>query len=362
MITLGLLSIRFNQEEDYFTELAKRADSYNIQIVRFTPASIDPVTEIVHGLRFQPTIQQWTQESFPIPPYIYDRCFYSANSSSQKARPIVEWLKNRPSTTFLGYGLPSKLQTYAVLSKNRVAASYLPQTEEAESAATIYNVLMKERYLLLKPANGSQGNGIVRLTLERGRLEVSVQKQHEVTTKPFYKKEELETYLQALLADQAYMMQPLLSAQDVQGRPFDIRILLQKDKTGLWKEAGRGVRLGAPNHLISNLSIGSSVVPYEEWKISLRNRDIVLFEDDINTIIQNVPLALEEELPPLFEIGLDIAIDRKRAVWLLDVNSKPGRKVIMEANPACHESLFTAPLEYCRFLADSISKKGAERP
>ncbi len=362
MITLGLLSIRFDQEEEYFTELAKRAASYNIQIVRFTPASIDPATELVNGLRFQPAMQQWTQESFPIPSYVYDRCFYSTNNISKKARPIVEWLKKRPGTTFLGYGLPSKLQTYSILANDRIVASYLPQTEEVESAQKVYNKVLKERYLLLKPANGSQGNGIVRLTYERGEIEVTVQKQSDITTKPFYKKGEFEEWLQTILAGQSYMIQPFLSVQDFQWRPFDIRILLQKDKSGAWKETGRGVRIGPPHHLISNLSVGSSIVPYEEWKANSRKRDIMLIEDDITTIVKHVPLALENELQPLFEIGLDITIDRNRAVWLLDINSKPGRKVLLEADPACAETLFNAPLQYCKFLDDSLSKKGADRP
>ncbi|UOY92037.1 YheC/YheD family protein [Ectobacillus sp. JY-23] len=349
---LGLLSIRATEME-YFTEIAKRGHLYNIQVVRFTPTDINPATELISGFLFHNETQTWKKEIFPIPSYIYDRCFYNGTDASRKARPIVEWLKKRPSTTFLGHGLPDKMQTYAILQKHKTVAHYLPATETA-TTENVWDDISKKGEVVLKPLQGSQGNGLCHIIMRRKSFEVYIQSVKDVKQEVFQTKEQLINWLNTTL-HRPYVKQPYLSVQDRMGRPFDIRILLQKNEQGKWQEAGRGVRIGDEQSLVSNLNAGSHAFSYPTWKQSYPRRDIALFESDLHTLISAVPAALEKELPPLFEIGIDVAFDRNRAVWLLDVNSKPGRKVLLESNPSCAEGLYRAPLLYCHSLA-----KGAD--
>lgn len=354
---LGLLSIRLTQETEYFTEIAKRGHLYNIQVVRFTPASINPATELVTGLSFDKAKQEWKKDTFPIPSFIYDRCFYNRSEASLKARPIVEWLKKRPQTAFLGYGLPDKLQTYSILAQDKTVSPYTPVTKEA-TEDNVWHTLSKQKEIVLKPIHGSQGNGFCHVSYSRNEIQVLMQSTKETKTELFRTKEEFFPWLTKLFSRHTYMKQPFLSIQDRYGRPFDIRILLQKNEHGDWIEAGRGVRIGEKHSLVSNLNAGSHVFSYNTWKQSYSRRETSLLEDDLTTLIQAVPAVLEKELPPLFELGLDISFDRNRAVWLLDINSKPGRKVILESNPSCAEQLYRAPLAYCKSLAQS--QKGAD--
>ncbi|MCP8968177.1 YheC/YheD family endospore coat-associated protein [Ectobacillus ponti] len=353
---IGFLTLRSAQEAEYATELARRAPDYGLQVVRFTPAQIQPVTELIAGLAFDQSSQEWKQQTFPLPSIIYDRCFYNGSEAAKKGRPIVDWLKKRTDITFLGYGLPDKWETYRILSSHRETAPYVPHTEQA-TADQVHSMLARKGEAALKPINGSQGNGFCRLSHKRDGFYISMQQGQEQQSYTFRSKEELTDWLSALFQTRAFLLQPHLSVQDRHGRPFDIRILLQKDEQGQWQESGRGVRVGAARALVSNLHAGSSTISYAEWRAAYPRRDLSLLEDDIRTLIAAVPRALERELPPLFEVGLDISVERNRAVWLLDVNSKPGRKVITTCMPERTEQLYRAPLAYSRYL---MHEKGAD--
>jgi len=54
---------------------------------------------------------------------------------------------------------------------------------------------------------------------------------------------------------------------------------------------------------------------------------------------------------PLGEIGLDLGVDRRGRVWLIEVNAKPFRKVF-DAGPKRRVFLsFRRPMAYARYLA-----------
>lgn len=355
---LGLLSLRSDQETEYFTEIAKRAVLHGMQVVRFTPFQIIPATEQVRGLLFDSVQERWIQHTFPIPPFIYDRCFYNRTESSRQGKPIVEWLKKRPQTQFLGYGLPDKLQTYSILSHHPATAPYVPYTVEA-TVENVWKYIWKHKQAALKPVNGSQGNGFCFLSYGRRSIQATLQQAKQTITESFISKEDFSVWLAPILQSQTYMLQPFLSVQDAYGRPFDIRVLLQKNETGIWEEVGRGVRCGNERAVVSNLHAGSQIITYEQWKQSYPKRERLLLEDNIATLLKAVPIALEQSLSPLFEIGLDISVDQNQAVWLLDVNSKPGRRVMLDCKPESADQLYHAPLSYCKYLTLE-AQKGAD--
>lgn len=350
MIKLGILILHPHQEAEYFSQIARRARSFNIQLYKFVPASIDPATELISGEKYNPDSGAWETSRFPIPEYLYDRCFYGNDEISRKSRPIVQWLKKRPDLTFLGCGLPDKWSLYNTLKNDPILSPYVPRTERAQSASFILKRLMREKKLLLKPETGSQGKGVIRLILENN-IQLATHRQKNLIKKEFTNKTSFAAWFDKLLASQNYLCQPLLEIVDDDGCVFDLRILLQKDCNGEWREQGRGLRKGEAGHVISNLSGGAEPVPYEAWFDKLPAFKQVLLEDELKTIIKNLPLLLEDAYKPLFEIGVDIGVARDGAVWVLDVNSKPGRKTIIHAVPDKQEAIYSAPLQYCTFLS-----------
>lgn len=353
MTALGILVLNMNQENDYFSKVGHKAASLQMQLYRFLPSAVNLQTEHVTGEKYCANEQKWIEDEFPLPKLLYDRCFYSNEISYKKDYPIVNWLKSHPNITFIGYGLPNKWKVYSALKTNSDLAPFLPETSLLTNSQMIINELEKSSKIILKPASGSQGKGIIALFKHSNGITIQTQKNQKKIVKSISDTLKLTQWLDKVIINRPYLLQPFCSIQDSQGYPFDIRILLQKNEKGNWIEQGRGIRKGKYKHLISNLHGGGTTVPYEKWIKEIPTPQRGYIEENINKIISILPNTLEESFGSLFEIGVDISVDQQGQIWLLEVNSKPGRQVILHTHKN-KEKVYEAPLLYCKHLENTL--------
>ncbi|HYK72187.1 MAG TPA: YheC/YheD family protein [Pseudoneobacillus sp.] len=353
MNTLGIMTLKDRSEHHYITEIAKRASILGLNCCRFIPINMDPITQQITGEMFNSKNGQWEKTTFPIPNILYDRCFYGGDSLSKKCSPIVSWLKNRKDIFFLGYGLPNKLELYNVL-KHSSLKPYLPLSKPITGPTDILEELSSTTKVVLKPINGSQGNGIYLIETHRQKtFSVKTFNRKKHICREFSDVIQFINWLTSLLNKMDYFVQPYLELTNDLGEPFDIRTLLQKQENGIWIERGRGVRVGHPDGILSNLSAGGYIKEYEPWITQLFSTETEFIHNELNDILLKIPTILEDSFLPLFELGVDIGIAKNKSLWILDINSKPGRKVIQEISPDKNDELFFAPLLYGRTLANS---------
>ncbi|MCY8910406.1 YheC/YheD family protein [Bacillus atrophaeus] len=358
MITLGFMSLSRQHEEDYAAELAKRAPDFGIRFVRFTPFDISPDTLRVKALAHHPSSGKWNETEINIPNFIYDRCFYGKDSHSHKAKPIVEWLKKYPKTEFLGFGLPDKWAVLNDLQQNPLINPYIPETIQITKYEQIYSFLLKEKTCILKPAFGSGGRGVILLELGKKSITATYHIGKNKQTKSFSNQVSFKTWCKKVLQHR-YILQPYLNIQDKERYPRDIRILMQKNESGSWETVGKAVRRGYQNGLLANLSGGSDALKFDTWFQEIPKKQQVILLDDVFSITQSVPYFLDEQYGPLFELGLDICLAKDGRIWLLDINSKPGRKSILKVSPEQKEQLCTSPFKRCLGIHSSREQKGA---
>lgn len=358
---LGFMTLHQEAEKSYSTEIAKRAGSFGLTVFRFCPADIQPGTALLKGFVYEQ--DEWKPSLQPLPAFIYDRCFYSKGDRSAKSRPIAEWLKNRPDTVFLGKGLPDKWAVHQAIMKDSTLSFYLPDTAQIDTAKDILPLLFRERQCMLKPVKGAQGRGIIALSLSGKTIEAVYHNGANKKTKGFSSIEEFEIWMNLFLKQSTspYLIQPLLQLTDRSRYPFDIRILMQKDGSGNWAERGRGIRRGYQGSFISNLGSGGEALSYEDWFQRLSRRQAYLFHDDLSTILSKLPIVLEQSFSSLFELGIDIGYSRDGSIWILDVNSKPGRQLIMQTQPDQKNNLYEAPLAYCKHLLAKTANADQEQ-
>ncbi|SFA80169.1 MULTISPECIES: YheC/YheD family protein [unclassified Bacillus (in: firmicutes)] len=349
MYTLGFMSLNHESEASYFTEVAKRAALRGIVCYRFIPTSINPLTQLVKGKKFEPTSHDWVDCEFPLPSVLYDRCFYGDDPHSKKAIPIVTWLKNRDDIRFLGYGLPNKIELYKTLA-NTELAPYLPPSQQVNSYQTVFNRLENWKKIMLKPITGSQGYGIYYIEKKEFSIIVKTEKNGKVIERTFTDIKKMQAWLEKLLQNHLYLVQPYFELRDSSDLPFDIRILLQKNAEGKWTERGKGIRKGQNEGILSNLCAGGKTLDYRSWTESISKEQARYIHGELSYIVKLLPTLLENEFPSLFEMGVDIGVAKDGAVWILDINSKPGRKVIVETCPEMIDTLYQAPFLYGSFV------------
>ncbi len=355
MSKLGLLVTNLQQELQYFKDIAIAGSKEGMDIYLFSPTDIDLNQKVVKGKKFCPTSNRWVNNCFSIPLFIYDRCFYENEVVYKKHFPYVSWLKSQADVVFLGHGLPNKWFVYNLLKEDHIIHSFLPKTELLIDDEQVFTMFENDHSVLLKPMSGSQGKGIFVLAKEERSFSLLAKKENQ----HFYKKvteKQVKHLLYKISKRYKYLLQPFLSLTNDEQRPFDLRVFLQKDERGQWGEIGRGIRAGKVGDFTSNLASGGKIVPYQKWLRSLSRKDQVVLQKNINELLERIPKVLENHYP-LFELGLDFGFDQTGKLWLLEVNSKPGRKVITTSFPDKEKLLAKAPIHYCLFLQ---LKKGVE--
>lgn len=358
MKEIGLLSLNLAVENLYFTEIAKRSKQYGMECCRFLPTKINPFSHKILGEKFDHDLQEWKESEFPIPTILYDRCFYGESPGSKTASSIMKWLKNRDDLLFLGYSLPNKWELHQHLSSSPLSP-YILKTLKATKKEEVLSYLNKQRNILLKPVSGSGGRGILCLKKEKEKISLSLEQQQQLLHSTFPSEEAAGKWIDKLLSRE-YLMQPFLHLIDKKNRPFDVRIFLQKDGNGVWVERGKGIRAGKTHGIQSNLSAGAQTEDYQNWLKTLPPQKRQMINEELHDITKKLPELLETMFPPLFELGIDIGIAKDHSLWILDVNSKPGHKVVLETNPAAKENLYAAPLEYGRLL--SLKREREAKP
>lgn len=348
MVLLGIVTLHKEQELTYFTEMAKRSTDYGIQVIRFVPSDWESETGTITGVYYDVTKDSWICDRFPFPDFIYDRCYYTNRNRFLENYSTMKRLKKK--TTFLSTGLPNKWRVYRTLRTNETIAPYLPKTSAVLSSDVVEQRVHLDGKVVLKPESGSQGKGILFITKKDDCIVVQthINRQSKIIqTRSMIK---FKSWLNRILKNQRWIAQPFLSLINEQNEPFDLRILMQKNGEGHWSESGRGLRVGQANSLISNIHNGGRVIGYERWLRQLPLKRQNEITKQVADIVQALPSELEISFGRLFEIGIDIGIDKQGKCWLLEVNSKPGHQVVLKTNPRARKSIYSRPLAYCHYL------------
>ncbi|MEI5906413.1 YheC/YheD family protein [Bacillus spongiae] len=347
MTKLGIMTLTPYPVPQAIDEIGKRSLDMEVEVFIFSPLSIDPYSENVTGYHYDEN--EWKKTTMPIPTLIYDRCFYNNPTDSQQAKRIVQWLKNRKDTLFIGYGLPDKWKMHTSLTNSPSLSAYLIDTEYVMNAESLLSFLQKHKHVIMKPIDGAGGFAVYGLSLQDKHVVISMTKE-QVTKSKSLTLPMFSTWVNALIKKHDFIVQKRIQSKTKNHEPFDIRIFLQKDEYGHWQKRGLGVRCGKEYSLLTNLHAGAEIIPLKTWKKSQKHLQWEFIFTELQDLIASLPVILEETFAPLFELGIDILIGEDSSIWICDINSKPGRTLIEKLYPDTLETLYYAPLQYCKHV------------
>lgn len=335
--TLGVITCRSAgqippfSETLYFKELTLEGKAMGIRIVVFSPMDVDWKTRWVTAWRYERSLRRWLKEAHPLPPLIYDRCYYADTRHYLAYKPYITRLRQDPYIHLLGRPLGGKLQTHLMLQKNQDLVPFLPPTKKLLSTTDLLSDMKRYTSVLIKPNGGSHGRGVAALTPEGESFRVlGRSKDNRHFHLILHSERSLTHWVRRFTENTRYITQPFLELTSSDGRPFDIRILVQKDGEGRWVTTGMAVRTGSRNSLTSNLHGGGRAVrPPQFLRKNYPPGKVKEILESIRFVSENVPKQIEREHGRLLELGLDIGVDRQGRIWFLEANSKPGRSIFL---------------------------------
>ncbi|GIP39524.1 hypothetical protein J31TS4_28040 [Paenibacillus sp. J31TS4] len=272
----------------------------------------------------------WSRGWHPLPDVLYENYPIGSNGKSKHAIAVKR--------AFVKMGVPvfnpvffNKAQLHARLSAVPAVRPFLPVSRVARHASDAADLLRQHRCVYLKPVNGYQGRGILELRmLSSGRVQVLAGKR--AGRQPLREEwgwPELRPRLTRLFRKRTYLVQEGLRLIRRGDRKIDFRVVVHRGADGRWHSAGIRPKLGRAGSIVTDSHAGGSKTTWRELQTWARRAGAPLpsAKELVKPAIKAAQ-ALTAARPTLSHLGIDVAVDEKRRIYLLDINEVPGRDLL----------------------------------
>lgn len=268
---------------------------------------------------------KWIMTTLPLPLVIYDRnvennCRVESRELRKKLGPKFHVLNTMPKL--------AKLETIRALKKSPELLSLIPKTIPYRSSENLKYALNNHSIIYLKPDSLSKGKGIFRISkISDYEYEAEYRTKEENHKVSLNSLDALDHLMEEYRGKGgSYLIQQEIQKACYKGNPFDFRLLYQKDWQGIWQPSGIAGRIGAPGSIITSPRSGGTVAELSTILKEVFNEDYSTKGGLYENIVyfgRKIALALEREFGDCVELGLDMAIDVNRKIWVIEVNGKP---------------------------------------
>lgn len=213
---------------------------------------------------------------------------------------------------------------YQFFHKNKSVSKYLPKTKKYTHESFV-SMLHQYDMVYVKPVAGSRGNGIIKVWLDSNGW-ITVKKTIE-SARRFREVKAATKFIDKLRNGKMYIVQQGIHMAKVNGRPFDIRVMMQRDKPGgVWRYSGMVAKIAGQGSVVTNTAMSKGRVEDVEEALHASfgwNRTKVA---DTVKQLQHLGLLWAKHFDTYQfyrELGFDVAIDTKGRIWLIEQNTAP---------------------------------------
>lgn len=223
--------------------------------------------------------------------------------------------------------IASKMRKTYVIQKNKKIRPFIPSTHW-HSTNNVINVLNKFGSAFLKPDKGGGGGGAIKLIKQsNGTIICKSLKGSEVISSS-----QLDSWLsKRKLSTKGYIVQQGIDLAKIKGKPFDLRIHLQKPSR-TWIISGAAAKVTTPGKIVTNRCKGGNPETLETIlsHISSDSSKAAKLKKDLYDLSYEVAYTLNAHYKGLRELGIDIGLDKNLGIWIFEVNTRPSPKMFKE--------------------------------
>ncbi|MCW2279201.1 YheC/YheD family protein [Heliophilum fasciatum] len=297
---------------------------------------------------WRPLRGTWYVRYEALPSIFYNRILSRRREQSPQGQATLRWLQDTGRIVF-NPGYLSKASVYEMLCASPVG-SYLPKTEIAPLDGRLNEYLEQWPSIYMKPLNSCQGRGIYKLSNHNSHWQVTGLAPKRIVRRAFASQAMMRSWLEKRLRHRRYLLQQGIELGRLHDRPYDLRVLAQKNGHGEWVFVGCGIRLAAPGHVVTHRPNGGSVVSTDQVMNRRFGREgWQAKRKELSSMAVEAARELEKQHGGVFGIvTMDIACDRPDGrLWILEINAKPGPF----DEPRIQKESYDLLADYMRFLA-----------
>ncbi|CAH8768294.1 YheC/YheD family protein [Paenibacillus dendritiformis] len=317
----------------------------------FNESDIRPRRKQIRGFKF--TRSGWTAAMEPWPDIVIDRRRSNWNTA-------FRIMRNRSLFPYANDKFVLKSRALEMFSADERTAHWLPKTLPY-SERNLRSMLAHYPLIYAKPGNGTGGMGVVRIQAKQGRYEVWGRKRSfGLRNVRLRHRGQVVRWLAHWTRSQrirngSFVLQQGIDTELLPERTADARVLHQKNGEGEWVTTGMAIRVGTPRSPNSNLAgqRGSAALPFLPFmEKHFGPEQAKAIEEECRCLAQRLTEVIEDKIGSLFELGIDLAVDKAGKIWLLEVNPKPSRDLFRKiGDKEAYRNALTYPIAYAMYLA-----------
>jgi hypothetical protein len=201
---------------------------------------------------------------------------------------------------------------------------YTPETKKW-SKAVLQDMLRCHRMVYVKPNRGAKGIGVMRVEIKYAEGTTSYVCRVGTLVAEFRSFGELYTFIRSRIRQTPYLVQQGIWLTRHDDRPFDLRLMVQRNPRGKWKATGIVARVAAPDRIVTNGSQGGISFPAGEalagyWTDEEEKQRHFRKWKRLGRLSAK---HMQKKFPNLKEIGLDLGLDETLKPWILEINFRP---------------------------------------
>ncbi|MFD0694238.1 YheC/YheD family protein [Paenibacillus sp. GCM10027628] len=296
--------------------------------------------------------ERYIRSWIDLPKVIHNRAVYLEHMAYEQ---LESWTK-RGIILFNRWNRYNKVLIHQLLLKDEILRPHLPGTY----IATMSNIkTMMEAYdsLIIKPTNSSIGRGVMKMDRTRAGWNLLYPQSLRISNKIWRRvqfDQEIPPILQRKIRSSGYMVQQRLPLATFNGRPFDLRISVQRGAGGAWGITGIVAKVASRKLFLTNVAQGGKLKNLSEiLAAEYPMLDPILIYHQVSEFSLRVARHLSKELPQLADIGLDVGITKDGFPLFIECNGKDQRYSFREANMLLEwKSTYYNPIAYAKYLLD----------
>lgn len=308
--------------------LGEASQQEHVPLLCFSMHAVDIVNGTVTGLLYR-SGRHWQEAKLPIPDVIYNRATYPDLTKRQEASAMRQRLRKQLGVPFInpvaGF---SKWDVHEALLHFPTTRRHTPATTRLESAWALRRFLRYYPDAFVKHDQGTWGQSVLKVSAAAdgyGPFRVFGYARDLPVSATFPAVGELYDYLTSMPGGSGWIAQQAIALLKVDGRPFDLRLVLQKDGRGRWQVAQRLVNWAGPGDVVTNHRSTAEFVPADEFQHRWADGRSAFAKlvDSAVQVGRRCVQALEAHYGLFGEIGLDIGFDQDGHAWVFEANAKP---------------------------------------
>lgn len=316
MHTIGLMR-NYKEPTKLALIMAKTLRYYGIDLVYFTPRSVNMMTNKVIGDVLRGEI--WVRTVIDVPKIIdiSPICFQKENEE------VINYLMDTVYLTDDMYNRINKYNVQQYIKEDADLAKYAIPSQLLSDVDTFMAFIYEHTNVVLKPEYGGEEKHVY--LIERGMFGYRVKYDKKAISMS-------EAKLKELIHDlvkQRYIVQKFIHSQTLDGQPFNCRLHFEKDGFADWEIASYHAKVDIEKNIVGKIEQKNGVINIEYIFGNLFKSKWKEINEKVLELADILPYKIEQiRQRSLMTLGIDIGVSRNGNIYIFEVIGAPSTEYI----------------------------------